>query len=320
MRTIKLPLSKSLAKKLPKLGKVRLLVVEVTPQLAEEWLALNTNNRTFRKKQIAYLSQSLSSEGGIFSTDCIAFRDDGTVLNGQHRLKAIVETGISIPCLVLWGLPDATDTIEDHVAPRQARDLVKTKSPNIKNVNDKVTIPATYWRLKDMRSDSSWTAARWSHDVYTKNFIANYVIENNKKLSWALSLVHNVNADLIFAPRGVYAAAALILAERHKGATEAFFHRVSTGEGLAAGDPLLWLRNYLLRQQQDKTTKGTEATDPIQVKLALLFMAWNAWIEGKSFKKAPRIYVKDKNTGMTTTVPWPVPKRPGGEYQPWLVG
>lgn len=314
----KLLLDPALRKKYPELKKMTITVEEVTPEKAQEWLEFNTKNRSVRKKQVDYLTQSLVQEGGRLSTDCIAFREDKTVLNGQHRLLAIIASGVSVPCLIVYNAPDDMDEIEDHVAPRQARDLVKTKNPDIKNANDKVTIPAALWRLKDMRADSSWTMARWDNNVYTKNFLANYVVEHDKELSWALSLVHNTNADLVFSPRGTFAAAVLILAERHKTATKVFFQRLGTGENLQAGDPILTLRNYYIKQANEKAQKGTEATDPLQVRLALLFMAWNAWLEGKTWKKLPKIYKTDKKTGMTTTVQWPVPKRPSGEYKPWL--
>ncbi len=314
---IKLPMPAALARKYPYLRGVTFSFVEVTPELAKNWLAMNTRNRSSRPNQVKYLSQSFLSEGGRFTTDCIAFRTDDTILNGQHRLEACVQTQVSFPALVLRGVPDDVDEVEDHVAPRLARDLVRTKAPGIKNSKDKTTIPKLYWRFKEMRADASWTAARWDKQIYTKNCIAEYVIDNDKKLSWALKLVHNNNADLVFFPRSTFAAAALVLADQHKGATQVFFQRLATGEGLESGDPLLWLRNYLLKQFREKAVKGTESVDPVQVRIAFIFMAWNAWLEGKQLKKAPRIYIKDK-TGMQTTVSWPVPKRPGGEYKPWI--
>lgn len=168
-----------------------------------------------------------------------------------------------------------------------------------------------------MGPDSTWKTVRWGGETYTKNQIANYVVENDARLAWALSLVHNRQADLMFSPRGTFAAAALVMADRHKAATEHFFHQLTTGEGLMAGSPILWLRAYMIKQNREKALKGTESMDPLPIRVAFLFLTWNAWLEGREIRKTPTIYKKDKKTGERKNIPWPTPKRPSPNYKPW---
>lgn len=80
-------------------------VVMVTPDLAEEWLSANDNYRNFVNANLQKLKSDLIA--GLWSPtpDAIAFDKSGKLFNGQHRLRAIVESGIPAICLVTYKWP-----------------------------------------------------------------------------------------------------------------------------------------------------------------------------------------------------------------------
>lgn len=68
----------------------------VTPQMASEWLAKNNEgNRRVRPSVVSLMAQQMA--GGMWRTthQGIAFYSDSTLADGQHRLHAIVESGVS---------------------------------------------------------------------------------------------------------------------------------------------------------------------------------------------------------------------------------
>lgn len=73
--------------------KVRLVLV--TPKMAIEWLALNAiNNREPKKSQLD-LYTSYMRRGAWSDDNCaITFDVDGNLIDGQHRLRAVVRSGI----------------------------------------------------------------------------------------------------------------------------------------------------------------------------------------------------------------------------------
>lgn len=79
--------------------------VLVTPEKARLWLRNNRRNRRMRPSQIARLADHMRKRRFVPSNDSICFAEDGLLLNGQHRLIAIVETGIEQEMLVQYGLP-----------------------------------------------------------------------------------------------------------------------------------------------------------------------------------------------------------------------
>ncbi|MBX7224108.1 MAG: hypothetical protein K1Y36_29600 [Blastocatellia bacterium] len=78
----------------------------VTPRLARQWLDLNSNNRPLSRAYVEELARALRS--GQFRTthQGLAFDTQGRLRDGQHRLTAIVETGIAAEMLVSTGLTE----------------------------------------------------------------------------------------------------------------------------------------------------------------------------------------------------------------------
>lgn len=81
--------------------------VLVTPFLASEWLAANhTNNRKRMKAVVSHYARDMESGHWTTTHQGIAFDSHGRLVDGQHRLAAVVESGCSIWFLVTNGLSE----------------------------------------------------------------------------------------------------------------------------------------------------------------------------------------------------------------------
>lgn len=106
-------------------------IVKVTPDLAKYWLD-NTppdEQRDVRAHKVKeYANEML---GGTFrgdiSNDLIQISSKETVINGQHRLRAIVQTGLSQNCKVEFGVPPGAFKIADRGMIRNLADDLKTQ-------------------------------------------------------------------------------------------------------------------------------------------------------------------------------------------------
>lgn len=77
----------------------------VTPEIAAEMLTHNTNNyRSASEQTVARYALDMKSGRWKENGEPIQFSEDGTLLNGQHRLKAIVKSSATIPMLVVRGI------------------------------------------------------------------------------------------------------------------------------------------------------------------------------------------------------------------------
>lgn len=79
---------------------------KVTPELAAKWLNQNTNNRRIRRAFVDELVKKIQNNQWVENTpDHIAFYDDGTLANGQHRLTAIAEAGVPVYTKIEYDIP-----------------------------------------------------------------------------------------------------------------------------------------------------------------------------------------------------------------------
>ena len=81
-------------------------IMTITPSLAKEMLNLNfSTNRSISAPLVTRYSQ-LMKDGHWVVSDPICFSTGKRLVNGQHRLHAVIKADKDIPFLVVFGLPD----------------------------------------------------------------------------------------------------------------------------------------------------------------------------------------------------------------------
>lgn len=98
---------------------MRVKLETITPKKAKEWLEKrNTYNRAMRPSWVATLVGYIKAGKWKMTGDSIKFAKDGTLLDGQHRLAACVESGVAIQSLVVYGLEEDMYAWLDQGKPR----------------------------------------------------------------------------------------------------------------------------------------------------------------------------------------------------------
>jgi hypothetical protein len=89
-------------------------LVYVTPDLADEWLDDNTNNRALRSQVVEKLGRDMKAGRFLENGDAVRFAASGLLLDGQHRLHGLITSQTSAWLLVVSNLPErARDTVDD---------------------------------------------------------------------------------------------------------------------------------------------------------------------------------------------------------------
>jgi len=85
----------------------------ITPQLAASWLAMEGKNRKMNIGLVNVYVRDMLADQWQLNGETIKRAVDGTLLDGQHRLHAIVRAGISVRMMVVSGLDaDSFKTID----------------------------------------------------------------------------------------------------------------------------------------------------------------------------------------------------------------
>lgn len=98
--------------------------VAITPAIAVEWLKKNHQNRTVNKKKIERHAKAMKAGHWKITHQGIAFDVNGLLIDGQHRLEAIVLSGVTITMLVTSGLAPIARAALDTGDPRGPHHLI----------------------------------------------------------------------------------------------------------------------------------------------------------------------------------------------------
>lgn len=99
-------------------------VVTVTPKIAAEWLKQNRDNRRFRKAHMRTIATEMARGEWRMTHQGVAFGTSGRLLDGQHRLQAIIESGTTQSLLVFIDAPEQGFANFDRGAQRGISDIL----------------------------------------------------------------------------------------------------------------------------------------------------------------------------------------------------
>lgn len=96
----------------------------ITPQLAEQWLKRNEDNRRIRPGLVKTLAREIAEGRWQVTHQGIAFDEYGDLLDGQHRLHAIIAADVPAQMYVTTGAPRSSFAVVDSGASRSFGDRV----------------------------------------------------------------------------------------------------------------------------------------------------------------------------------------------------
>jgi hypothetical protein len=100
-------------------------IVTLTPERATELLEHNTINRPLLDQHVRRIAGQIMTGKWRFNGDTIKISDDGAVLDGQHRLWAIIEARTAVETILVYGIKrEAFSTIDTLRKPRSGSDVI----------------------------------------------------------------------------------------------------------------------------------------------------------------------------------------------------
>ena len=97
----------------------------VTPEMASVWLTKNKRNRQINPRRVTMYAKEMREGRWLDHHQGIAFYEDGSLADGQHRLAAVVESGESIAMIVARNIPNKSGLMIDGHQQRQAHQAIK---------------------------------------------------------------------------------------------------------------------------------------------------------------------------------------------------
>ncbi len=170
------------------------ITVLITPGVAERWLEKNIKNRILKTSKVAKLVREMKSGQWIEETgESIKFLGDfEQLIDGQHRLAAIVESGLSFEFLVNINCSEKAFSVIDTGSTRTARDLVSIQG--FKKYSGEISSGVSRFLLIKSKSK------HWNNETRPTNHM---VLEATEKLSEKYNLEEIASASVALRGRSV---------------------------------------------------------------------------------------------------------------------
>lgn len=269
----------------------------VTPEMAKQWLGLNHRNRRLAEPQVRRIAGAIQRDEWMVSTDAIGLDVDGGVVNGQHRLTAIIETDTSVPMLVLRNVDPNIIRVIDQGTGRNFTQLLRMDG---RYTDEGVIALAIEWlhRVINDLEVKVPTALKPTTPQLLDLF------EKHPNITRSTDIAKEVGK--LGLNKNIAAALHYLCATVDQDGADRFFERLATGLEVEDGDPA-----YALRE---KVIANAKKTQLLQAK-PFMVGAWTikAW---EANRRGETVVARNLN--------WVPSSRPSGQYPkvsdvPWMV-
>jgi len=251
---------------------MEVVVETITPEVAEQYLKLNTSNRKVRQMHVNRIAKDIESGKWHITGDAIRF--NGTALvDGQHRLLACVKSKTPIKTLVVRGLSQEVYAhIDTNCIHRQASDVLSTHGISQAKAVASI-VRMAHWYLSGRRFSSNYDT-RLANDEVVQIAMADPAYGEAARFSHSRKIAKVL-------PESLLGCWFYLTAKLDEEAAQLFWDSVSRG---VFGSEFAPRQSLLLREKLFENASAYKKMN-IEHKFAYGVRAWNSFREGREITK-----------------------------------
>lgn len=255
----------------------------ITPKQAQEWLDSAARNRNLSPTRIE-LYASMMDRGEWYQTgQGIALNSKGQLIDGQHRLAAIVKHGNPVQIAVATNVADAGQFVTDQGLKRRASDQI--------SIQDGLDITPLHTAIAGemIRSVTDTNAARATfRDIL---LLKRFYEQHHKAIEFAVSSFTRTVRGVTIAP--VAAPIARAFYKHPQDRLRTFAELLVTGQSEQAGQTAaITLRNWLLAKQNTKDRISVRRATDRRLTYKHTERALKAFLNEERLLKLPNIPIE----------------------------
>lgn len=216
-------------------------VVMLTPNLAASLLETNSMNRPISKLTLDRYEKAIRRGEWRLNGEPIIIFSNGVLGDGQHRCWAVINTGIPIETVIMYGISSEVFGTINQPKVRNTSDLLSIKGE--KNTSKLSSAARSY--LGEFLTARELSAS-------TPTQIDKCLQEHPHIRYWVQKYVKGKNLYK-FLPSSICAHMAIASEKYGFEKMDVFFEKLDSGQNLSAGDPALVLRERMLSQTKTQT-------------------------------------------------------------------
>lgn len=245
--------------------------VDVTPDIAQSILDMGSPNRNVSRIDVAKYAADMAAGNWTNTGEAIKFDQQGMLLDGQHRLSAIVKAGITVPLLFVYDIPRASQDVMDSGRKRSLADQLAMRGQ--KNCNRLAAgIKAAfhlevYGKPRANKNDSVVTMLEW--------------FESNLDIVNSIQPVSKALEAPVRYPAGLAIAMHFTMSKLGQEEANRFWHVLGYGAQDSGVGAIIVLREKMMMVAADIQRGRLTETNH---RAAFTVQAWNAWLTGRDIK------------------------------------
>lgn len=269
----------------------------VTPELAKELLATMHRNRTKSRMEVGLQEENLRNDSWWPEISPVFMDDDPgspRSYDAQHRLQAVVNTGISAWMLLIYGVrPEAAEYIDTGRKRTYADMLRMNEVPDYKRQSVLAKYLALYegapelkiagYGIEGIRQPGRYPVSQSAKDAHLNTD------RTVKSIHVGEALYRAVRANPSWAS---YAAARTGQLDEHgEWQPSPFWEKVRSGEHLEAGDPALALWKWFANGQK----RDRRPADKRLMEIYAYATAWNKYVTGANYQRVNPVFERRRD-------------------------
>lgn len=245
-------------------------ILLVGPETAERWLLSNTSNRSIRPAHVKVLARDMEAGHWQMTGEAIKFDRNGSLIDGQHRLTAVIESGAQVQMLVVFGLLPESQQAMDAGARRSASDALDFAGRTNTAVLAHAVRCAIAWEGGNLRTVGSQLPSVSNSEIVT-------YVDLNPEIVAAASGMTAYRMRGRSVGCGVFVRHAVRKIDR--AAADEMFDRIIDNRTNGAGDPV----NAFINRMISSRSNSERLTHPTEIHM--LFRTWNAIRSGEALHR-----------------------------------
>lgn len=254
-------------------GEISVGFVYVDVEMAAHWLTLNVRNRNLRPRLVHQYGRDMTEGRWHFDGAPVRFDSNGSLIDGQHRLSAILRSGEGQLLIVITGLPTEAQVVTDTGGKRGASDMHKLDGREHGSTLAAVTRIAVAWNrglITTSGSDPGETVS---------NIHQREVVAADPNLTWAVEMAVKYRRAKFMTPATLGLFFWLLADIDREGAVE-YIDAIANYATAGEGDPRLAVLRRLSTARVDDDVQARSKKLGAVAATFVLVRGWNAWVAG----------------------------------------
>lgn len=252
-------------------------IEEIDPARAEKILDTNTKNRKLSSGNVTKLAEQMTAGLWNFDGTPIRIDDKGDLIDGQHRLWAVVESGITLPFLVVRGVDEKAMATMDTGKSRSFADILTLEDRTLTSTNNLAAVAGVLYRWENGQRGSYLRSGHGTNVFIAFPLLLEFFMANKTRII-QLTRLGEAHAKRTGVTTSAFALGMWVFEAIDKDDSDFFFERLRDGVNLEDGSPILAFRNWMTKSY------GMRPRPHLEYSIALMIKAWNSYRSGDSMQ------------------------------------